>query len=195
MIGYLNGKVLSVDENTVILDVNGVGYEIACSGTLLDRLIRDGEGETFVYTAVREDGIFLYGLNTKEEKKLFLDLITVNGLGPKMGITVLSQMSVNDLIGAISTSDVKKLCTVKGLGKKTAERIILELGEKLVVDGMQSAENSPILTSKKANQDAVDALMSLGFKKTESENAVIKAQDAGLESLQQIIAYAIKNVK
>jgi Holliday junction DNA helicase RuvA len=148
-----------------------------------------------VYTAVREDGIFLYGLNTKEEKKLFLDLITVNGLGPKMGITILSQMSVNDLIGAISTSDVKKLCTVKGLGKKTAERIILELGEKLVVDGMQSAESTPILTSKKANQDAVDALMSLGFKKTESENAVIKAQDAGLESLQQIIAYAIKNVK
>jgi Holliday junction DNA helicase RuvA len=195
MIGYLNGKVLSVDENTVILNVNGVGYEIACSGTLLSRLIRDGEGETFVYTAVREDGIFLYGLNTKEEKKLFLDLITVNGLGPKMGITVLSQMSVNDLIGAISTSDVKKLCTVKGLGKKTAERIILELGEKLVVDGMQSAESTSILSSKKANQDAVDALMSLGFKKTESENAVIKAQDAGLESLQQIIAYAIKNVK
>jgi Holliday junction DNA helicase RuvA len=195
MIGYLNGKVLSVDENTVILNVNGVGYEIACSGTLLSRLIRDGEGETFVYTAVREDGIFLYGLNTKEEKKLFLDLITVNGLGPKMGITVLSQMSVNDLIGAISTSDVKKLCTVKGLGKKTAERIILELGEKLVVDGMQSAESTPILSSKKANQDAVDALMSLGFTKQECVKVIKEAKADGEKTIEQLIAYSLKHIK
>lgn len=194
MIGYLNGKILSVDENTVIVNVNGVGYEITCSGTLLSRLIRDGEGEMFVYTAVREDGIFLYGLNTKEEKKLFLDLITVNGLGPKMGITVLSQMSVNELISAISTSDVKKLCTVKGLGKKTAERIILELGEKLVIDTSVS-QDKPVLSGKKANEEAVEALMSLGFKKTESENAVIKAQESGAEGLQQIIAVAIRNVK
>ncbi len=194
MIGYLNGKVLSFDENVVIINVNGVGYEVTCSGTLMNKLIKDGEGELFVYTAVREDGIFLYGLNTAEEKKLFLQLITVNGLGPKMGITVLSQLSVNELISAIATSDVKKLCTVKGLGKKTAERIILELGEKLVTDSVIGAEKT-LPVSAKANQDAVDALMSLGFKKTESENAVIKAQENGLTGLEEIIAYAIRNVK
>lgn len=194
MIGYLNGKVLSFDENVVIINVNGVGYEVTCSGTLMNKLIKDGEGELFVYTAVREDGIFLYGLNTAEEKKLFMQLITVNGLGPKMGITVLSQLSVNELISAIATSDVKKLCTVKGLGKKTAERIILELGEKLVTDSVIGAEKT-LPVSAKANQDAVDALMSLGFKKTESENAVIKAQENGLTGLEEIIAYAIRNVK
>ena len=113
---------------------------------------------------------------------------------PTINATIPLNTIIIKVISAIATSDVKKLCTVKGLGKKTAERIILELGEKLVTDSVIGAEKT-LPVSAKANQDAVDALMSLGFKKTESENAVIKAQENGLTGLEEIIAYAIRNVK
>jgi Holliday junction DNA helicase RuvA len=146
----------------------------------------------FVYTAVREDGIFLYGLNTKEEKKLFLDLITVNGLGPKMGITVLSQMSVNELISAISTSDVKKLCTVKGLGKKTAELIVVSMRDQVSQD-LNSVMSPLERVADKDQSEAVFALVSLGMSNTEAVKLVaeIAKTTTGLEN---IIREALKRL-
>ncbi len=196
MIGYLKGKVLSCDGNNVLLENNGVGFEVACSSQAYERLVKAGAGEIFVYTAVREDGIFLYGFENPEEKQMFLKLIGVSGVGPKMGITVLSQMSLSSLAIAIATSDVKTLSKIKGLGKKTAERIILELREKIteaVVD--EDGVIAPRESVSEENQDAVIALMGLGFTKQECERAVNEAVSSGEKTIEKIIAYAIKHIK
>ena len=131
MIGYLKGNVLSCAEGTVLLEVNGVGYELACSGAAFAKLATDGKGEVYTWLQVRDDGVSLFGFVSPEEKNMFLKLISVSGVGPRMGIAVLSGMNLSELAVAIASSDVKGLCAVKGLGKKTAERIVLELREKV----------------------------------------------------------------
>lgn len=193
MIGYLSGKLVSFSDGTVILSTGGIGFEVACSAQAYAKLVSDGGGDIFVYTAVKEDGVSLYGFISAEEKKAFTDLISVSGVGPKMGIAVLSQMSSSALTAAIATSDVKTLSSVKGMGKKTAERIILELKGKVGADF--SGEAQPNIPSVSADADAVAALVSLGFTKSESENAVIKAQQSGATGLENIIAAALKNVR
>ena len=199
MIGYLKGKVIYSDTGTIILETNGVGYEITCSGAAFAKLVTDGAGEVFTYLQVSENGIALYGFVSVEEKNMFLKLITVSGVGPKMGITVLSQMNIKELAVAIATSDVKLLSTVKGLGKKTAERIILELREK-----MGAAELTPTTSSTKAQpitatvsgieEDAIVGLMSLGYTRAESTKAVKKAMEQGATSLEDIIMTALRNM-
>ena len=194
MIGYLKGNLVFAEDNVVILSVNDVGYEIACSAAAFREIVNNRGGEVFVYTAVKEDGISLYGFISPEEKKIFLKLISVSGVGPKMGITVLSAMSVDDLTVKIATGDVKGLSAVKGLGKKTAERIVLELRDKI---GAVSAEEAPADTGAAAEEadDAILALMSLGFSRSESVQAVRKAKAAGAESLQQVISLALKSMR
>ena len=97
MIGYINGKLLNKNNGTILLENNGIGYEITCSASAYNRIIKDNGGAVYTYLAVREDGLFLYGFDTIEEKNMFLLLISVSGVGPKMGITVLSGMSLHDL--------------------------------------------------------------------------------------------------
>jgi Holliday junction DNA helicase RuvA len=196
MIGYIKGNLLFVQENTVILENNGVGYEINCSSSALNELLKNGKGVVYTYTAVREDGIFLYGFISPEEKNMFLKLISVSGVGPKMGITVLSSMSIEDLAVKIAMNDVKGLSSVKGLGKKTAERIILELREKVDAIASETPKTETIsVTLNKDDEDAVFALMSLGFNKQESLLAVKKAREAGADSIEKIISIALKNVR
>lgn len=199
MIGYLKGKVIYSDTGTIILETNGVGYEIICSGAAFAKLVTDGAGEVYTYLQVSENGIALYGFVSVEEKNMFLKLITVSGVGPKMGITVLSQMNIKELAVAIATSDVKLLSTVKGLGKKTAERIILELREK-----MGAAELTPTTAGTKSQpitatvsgieEDAIVGLMSLGYTRAESTKAVKKAMEQGATSLEDIIMTALRNM-
>ena len=112
MIGYLKGKLLYTEENVAVLDVNGVGYEAIVSTSCLKYLIDNKGGEIYTYLAVREDGVSLYGFISREEKKMFLKLITVSGVGPKMGITVLSQTTLKDLATMVATSDVKGLSKI-----------------------------------------------------------------------------------
>ena len=198
MIGYLSGKVIDYYDGTVILETGGVGFEVACSASAYKMLVERGAGEIFVYTAVKEDGISLYGFSDGEEKRVFLRLISVSGVGPKMGIAILSGISMKDLITAIARGDVKTLSAVKGLGKKTAERIILELREK--VDGDNEAFIASLTPTASAVKDpefadAVDALIGLGFSKTESEKAVSEAQRNGKKTAQELISYAIKIVR
>ncbi|MBQ7348828.1 MAG: Holliday junction branch migration protein RuvA, partial [Clostridia bacterium] len=167
------------------------------SAAVYQKLINDKKGEVYTYLAVREDGVSLYGFISPEEKNMFLKLISVSGVGPKMGITVLSNMKLDDLAVKIATSDVKGLSSVKGLGKKTAERIILELREKI------SAEQSETVSGSSAveepidgdNQDAVIALMSLGFTRQECVKAVKAAKENGAETIQQLISFALKFIK
>ena len=195
MIGYIKGKVLSFYDGTVILENNGIGYEIMCSSSVYQKLLAEGCGEVYTYLAVREDGISLYGFISIEEKNMFLKLISVSGIGPKMGITVLSNMSLSDLAIKIATSDVKGLTAVKGMGKKTAERIILELREKITAD---VTEDTPVLKQETVtddDQDAIIALMSLGFTKQECVPAIKKAKESGATTIEQLIAFAIKNIR
>ena len=198
MIGYIKGKVLSAQAGVILLENNGIGYEITCSASVYQKLLNDKKGEVYTYLAVREDAISLYGFENLEEKAMFLKLISVSGVGPKMGITVLSNMNLKDLATAIATSDVKGLSKVKGLGKKTAERIILELREKITAtytdDGAVIEEPVDIVNDKD-NEDAVIALMSLGFTKTECVKAVKQAKENGMQTIEQLISYAIKNIK
>ncbi len=195
MIGYIKGKVLSFYDGTVILENNGIGYEITCSSSVYQRLIADGVGEVYTYLAVREDGISLYGFISREEKNMFLKLISVSGIGPKMGITVLSNMSLSDLALKIAQSDVKGLTAVKGMGKKTAERIILELREKITADVSEQSQKITQEVVIDDDQDAIIALMSLGFTKQECVPAIKKAKENGATTIEQLIAFAIKNIR
>lgn len=199
MIGYIKGKVLSKSDGTVLLENNGIGYEVICSSSVYAKLVQNGSGEVFTYMAVREDGVFLYGFLNIEEKNMFLKLISVSGVGPKMGITVLSNMDLPSLSLAIAAQDVKTLSKIKGLGKKTAERIILELREKITET---DAETGEILSSdrtdaafEKENEDAIIALMGLGFNRGECIKAVKDAKASGAKTIEELMSYALRHIK
>lgn len=201
MIGYLRGKVAYLSPDYVLLDVNGVGYEVVCSGAAFSRLsgVKKGEeGEVYTYLQVKEDGVTLYGFSDPKEKALFLRLTTVQGVGAKSAIGVLSTLRPEDLMQAIATADVKRLCAVKGLGKKTAERIVLELHGKITVDELiEGNARAPVTKAAKASredEDAVSALMGLGFTRQESARAVERARDAGAKSVEEIIATALRGM-
>ena len=202
MIGYLKGKVIYSEEGTVLLEVNGVGYELVCSGSLFAKLVTNGEGEAYTYLQVREDGVLLFGFVSPEEKNMFLKLISVSGVGPKMGIAILSGMNISDIAVAIATSDVKGLSAVKGLGKKTAERIILELREKVTAAEMLGAAKggakapaAPVPEKlSDREEDAIVGLMSLGYTRAESVKAVKGAIERGAETMEEIIMTALKNM-
>lgn len=198
MLGYIKGNVLSAENGVILLENNGVGFEITCSAAVYQKLVEDKKGEVFTYLAVREDDISLYGFISPEEKNMFLKLISVSGVGPKMGITILSNMKLSDLAVKIATSDIKGLSAVKGLGKKTAERIILELREKITTDTVDSGvsvESVSVAEEDEVDKDAVIALMSLGFTKQECVKAVKAAKANGANTIEQVIAYSIKNIK
>ena len=194
MIAYIKGNVLAVTENTVILENNGMGYEIMCSANAMVSLAGAKEGAVYTYLAVREDGVSLYGFESLAEKQMFLKLISVSGVGPKMGMTVLSGMSLNDLAFTIASSDVKTLSKIKGLGKKTAERIILELRETLAdIPATGNAES--VLTPVKLDNDgenAVLALISLGYTKSDATKTVKAVMDDGVKGLESIIAESLR---
>lgn len=203
MIAYLKGKVLTTTAETAILDVNGVGYEVYCSGGAFRTLTVGAVGELYTYLQVKEDGITLFGFDSPKEKELFLKLISVSGVGPKLGISILATLSADDFAMAIATADVKRLSAVKGLGKKTAEKIVLELHGKisaLEVLGASEDELTPSPTAKTAanaklsaqDEEAVSALMGLGFTRAESVNAVKKAHELGAKTVDEIILKALQ---
>jgi len=201
MIGYLKGKVKHLDPGFVLLEVGGVGYEVICSGAAFSRLsgVRaGGEGEVYTYLQVKEDGISLFGFADLQEKALFLKLTSVQGVGAKMAITLLSSMRPADISEAIATADSKRLCAVKGLGKKTAERIILELHGKISADELLGEELSAgvgrAFPPMQEDDDAVSALMGLGFTKQESVRAVERARNAGAKSVEDILAAALRGM-
>lgn len=189
MIGYLKGELISFKDNTVILSVNGVGYEVNCTSSTTARLINNRGGEVYVYTAVKEDGIYLYGFDNEQEKEMFLKLIGVSGLGPKGALSILSSLGLNATRACILSSDVKTLSSVKGLGKKTAEKIIVELRGGLPMD------DSGTSVSASENDEAVMALTSLGFDRNSATKAVEKARADGASGLEEVIAVALRNVR
>lgn len=197
MIGYLKGKVLYSAADYALIETGGVGYEVYCSASAFSKMTDGAVCEVYTYMQVSEaNGVVLYGFSSVEEKNMFLKLISVSGVGPKMGIAVLSAMDIFALAAAIATQDVKRLSSVKGLGKKTAERIILELREKVgvVSGGSAAVEGLPAAAVSDGDEDAVVALMSLGFTRAESVKAVAAAKAAGASGVEQIIMSALKNM-
>ena len=200
MIAYLRGKVLTTTVETAILDVNGVGYEVYCSGGAFRKLIVGQMAELHTYLQVKEDGMTLFGFESVREKEMFLKLISVPNVGPKMGIAVFGALSVDEFATAIATADVKRLSTVKGLGKKTAEKIVLDLHGKISAAEILSANGddlsaAPTVATAKLSaldEEAVSALMGLGFTRTESVNAVKKARDLGATSVEEVIMKALQ---
>ena len=201
MIAYVRGRVLTTTAETVVLDVHGIGYEIYCSGAVFKKIVVGEVAEIFTYLQVKEDGITLFGFESVKEKEIFLKLTSVSGVGPKLGIAVLTGLNADEFATAIATADVKKLSAVKGLGKKTAEKIVLELHGKIsAVDVMNASadplanalESVPAPVLGKEDEEAVSALMSLGFTKNESTQAVKRAKDAGAKTTEDIIRKALQ---
>ncbi len=184
---------------TAILDVNGVGYEAYCSGGAFRKLTVGSVGELYTYLQVKEDGVTLFGFADPKEKELFLKLITVSGVGPKMGISILASLSADEFAQAIATADVKRLSAVKGLGKKTAEKIVLELHGKISAAEVLGASGedplTPVTAATKASpedEEAISALMGLGFTRAESAQSVKKAHDLGARTVEEIIMQALR---
>jgi Holliday junction DNA helicase RuvA len=197
MIGYIKGEVIEINNNTVILDNNSIGYEIAVSNSTIVRINQAGKFvKLFTYLNVREDGMFLYGFYSKEEKEMFLKLITISGVGPKAALSILSGMEISNLAIAILSNDVKAISKAKGIGKKTAERIILELKESINAESASILENNEFTPSEAEDKDMVDAvsaLRGLGISNQDALKAV-KIAKTKSNNIEEIIAIALRNL-
>lgn len=172
MIAYLKGQLSSKDQDQLIMDVNGVGYRVEISTQTFETLPDTGnELKLLIYHHFTENDQRLFGFASQKEKNLFERLITVKGIGPKLGLTILSGMPAPNLMEAIVTQDTASLSKISGIGKKTAERMVLELKDKLF-DESQPSVVSGNGESRSRAEEAISALEALGFRKKESEQAV-----------------------
>ena len=193
MIARLSGTVLDLRTDRLVLDVGGVGYDLAIPLGTFSALPPVGEKAVLhVHTHVREDALLLFGFATPQEKYVFERLISVSGIGPKVALTVLSGLPLPDLVRAIATQNARVLATIPGVGKKLAERLGLELKEKLAGFG----GGAPSSTGKaSAVEDAIGALENLGYKLAQAEQAVEKAvRDVGVDDLNRILQAALKSL-
>ncbi len=188
MISRLRGSIVEIEGDSIVVDVNGVGYSVCCTSTLLARLNLGSEETLCVYTDVREDAIRLFGFESNAERQMFLLLNKVSGLGPRSSLDVLSNVPIRDLLRAIGSGDVHALMAIKGVGKKKAERIVVELKDLVVsmagerstsLRSMISVEGSVSSPATSASSDAVAALEVLGFARRDAEVAVTKAIEGG----------------
>jgi len=199
MITFLDGKLISALPTQAIVDVSGIGYEVFIPLSSYDKLPGVGQPiRILTHLAVREDAHVLYGFMTAPERDLFRLLVNnVSGIGPKLALAVLSGMSVNNFKAAVVNSDVVSLSKISGLGKKTAERIILELKDKLGVAAAweaASALHAPTPEQEQANE-AVLALIALGYKQVEAHKTVRDLQEKGeAKSAEELVKLALKRM-
>lgn len=178
MIAHLRGRLLSKTPNRVVIEAGGVGYDVLIPVSTFYEL---GEIETevslHVYTYVREEAFSLYGFRTAREKSLFEKLIGVAGVGPKLAVTLLSGLEIEDLVAAIRKGEIARLISIPGVGRKTAERLILELREKLATFAAGEPERpaAPALQAGSAEDDVLSALVNLGYARPAAESALREA--------------------
>lgn len=180
MIAYLEGKLVVKSPTQLILDVNGIGYSVRIPLSSFDKLGDQGSvTRILTYQYVREDTLQLYGFATEAEKDLFELLISVSGIGPKMGLGILSCISVNDFQESVANEDLDILTSISGVGRKTAQRLIVELKEKLT--GLEIGAVRKVSDKKRSElllqEEAIKALVSLGFNKFKAKEAVTKAKE------------------
>ncbi len=198
MISHLKGILEHIDKRHLVLDVKNVGYHVNVAASTLSRLPKLGEEvKLFTYQVVREDEISLYGFLSKEERSLFSILIGVSGIGPKTALTVLSSFPLDRLVLAITKGDVDLISTVPGIGKKTAQKLIIELKEKVakayaiapadMASGMPG--EAPLIS------DAISAMLSLGYSVREARDAILRSGiDLNSQSVEEVLKQALKNL-
>ena len=191
MYNYISGKIVGKTANSIVLDNNGIGYELGVSGNTLFDVDMGEIAKIYTYLYVREDEMSLYGFSREEEKKLFLRLIDISGIGPKLAMQILGGYDLRTLTVAIASGDVKTLCKIKGLGKKTAELIVLNLRDSAAED-VAGGDDGVGGVAGDDVADAVFALESLGLSKTEAVRAVSEAQKV-VSGVENIIAYCLKH--
>lgn len=194
MFSFITGIIESKENNIAVINCNGVGFELNVSDTTVYELANVGELATiYTYMAVREDAITLFGFASKEEKSVFLKLTSVSGIGGKMAISILSAMPVSDLIDAITTENIRLLSSIKGLGKKTAERLVVDLKnsfDDIQISMLKPATNHVI---NNAVEEAIDTLVAMGMTRFEA-TAVIKNVATQEDSAEDIIKKSLKNL-
>ena len=178
MIAHLRGKLLAKHPNQAIVETGGVGYDVTISvPTFSDLPATGGEVALHVHTHVREDALALYGFLRSSEKALFEKLITVSGIGPKLAITILSGMAADEMVNAIRGNDIARLTRIPGIGKKTAERMVLELRDKLAVEKHREIAATPALGP--IEEDVLSALTNLGYQRAAAEKALAAVSKNG----------------
>ncbi|MDD3832135.1 MAG: Holliday junction branch migration protein RuvA [Clostridia bacterium] len=190
MINFIYGEIVSKEDNLLVLKSNNIGYEVVVSSLSADTLNVGDNVQLYCYLQVKEDGLALFGFTCAEEKALFKQLISVSGIGPKLAITVLSGMQPSQLAYAIVNSDTDSLRAIKGLGKKTAERIIVELREKLEIEKATFSLQSAVGGN---TDEVITILKSLGISRNEATRRIKCAIDNGMKTTEQILNFAIKN--
>jgi Holliday junction DNA helicase RuvA len=195
MIAFLKGRLVQKEPSHVQIDVNGVGYHVHISLQTFS-VIKDQENiSLFTHLSIREDAHVLFGFSTEAEKKLFLHLISVNGVGPSTAIVMLSFMEVEELKAAIAREDIATLQRVKGIGGKTAQRLIVELKDKLKKEVTEESGSSPLGLHNTTKQQALSALVTLGIPRPAAEksvDAILKKSGNNL-TLEDLVKQALKN--
>ena len=202
MIAQLSGKLIQKQPNTVIIDVGGVGYDVTIPVSTFYELGEPGTDVSLkIHTHVREDVIQLFGFWTGREKELFLKLTSVSGVGPKLAITMLSGMPAAELISAITNNDLVRLTSVPGVGRKTAERVVVELRDKLAVISLEAREAERAASRDLApgeaavRDDTAAALMALGYPKAIAERAVSFAvREEGERTIEAVLKRALRRL-
>lgn len=201
MIAFLRGEIADLTENSLILDVNGVGYEVLVPGQLLS--VVEGIGQTikiYTYMQVREDAVVLFGFLTRDDLQMFRMLTGVSGVGPKAGLNILSAVGADNLRFAILADDAKKIAKTPGIGAKTAQKIILELKDKLDLEDAfeKKLASSQTLPAKALAegivQDAVQALVALGYGSTEALKAVRAVNPTEDMEVETLLKEALKRM-
>ena len=196
MIAHLSGTLLSKQPNSVILDVGGVGYEVNIPVSTFYDLEEEGSSVNLrIYTHVREDTLQLFGFKTIRERELFLKVISVSGIGPSLGIKLLSGMSADEMIASIRTNNLARLTLIPGIGRKTAERLVVELRDKVATLSSTETEEEvgtretgpPVSTEDSMRADVLSALLNLGYQRSSAEKAVNAAVDEGGEISVELI--------
>ncbi|MDD4816125.1 MAG: Holliday junction branch migration protein RuvA [Clostridia bacterium] len=194
MISFIKGEIAEKFDGKIIVENNGIGYEIFVSNNTLVSIGTEGETcKIFTYMQVREDAITLYGFSSLEEKNLFNLLTSISGIGSKVAIAILSGLKISEIIVAIASEDTASLSRIKGLGKKTAERIVLELKDKVSPAKVFGNEIDFVCTNSEAIDEAYQVLLSLGLTKNESMQ-LARANSAGKDTAEQIVAQVLKNM-
>ncbi len=195
MIAHLSGTLLAKQATSVILDVGGVGYEVTIPVTTFYDLEEiGGQVSLRIYTHVREDALQLYGFRTARERELFMLLISVSGIGPKSGIAMLSGMSADEIITALRTNNLARLTSIPGVGRKTAERLVIELRDRMAALSSPALEEELAAQAKGAppsedalREDTLSALLNLGYQKPAAEKALTQAVTDGGELTVELL--------
>ena len=201
MYAYLKGTLEEIAEDTVVVEVGNIGYNVRVSATTAQGLPGIGsEVKIYTYTLVREDAFTLYGFLTKDDLEIFKKLITVNGIGPKGGLAILSVMNADALRFAIMAGDAKSIAKAPGVGNKTAERVILDLRDKISLEDTLLGLGEPVVTASAAGggadnvmkREAIEALVALGYSASDATNAVKRVEVDENSTVEGILKAALK---